>query len=511
MSPPKDAQRVEDIDSSPGAERALLRLSLSSNRETTSSSKDARPDEDAESSSDAEHPPLRLSLSGTPDDAEVPSAPSFLPTRDAPWIEDDQRDMLKLRLDKLLEDDEALISLSMYLEKRAEERLRDAHMHKDWDTTTMKNLIKGKDTARALLHRIPRKLLRSLVMGTIGWQTNLSHNNDLELRYEHADALDKPGTYVATIGISGRRGKGLSGDQYLALSERIDDYIEAYSLLKTNPDDNLLPQQAKDKIRKARRIDRFYSTFDHSKEENRYRLAYVDNEVRAGKMRHLSRIFKEFHLRAEDKTRPLIQTISYVGCATRSMKDRSANHMPTKKYKGSNYTWWLTMSCIRDMNMAPEVTVVAAVQTWEPDQLPMSEILVSILGRTEVEVWGYNCTAPGSTTEESANEPMDWDAEALEATAEEGKLTKELDRSIEEKVKKSKNELLAALADASAQQSLEFDKDSVEEQIRLNNECIKALDQVNEYVENCLNFLQFLDNYEGNDEGGVEGGAEDGA
>ncbi|KAI0896310.1 hypothetical protein F4806DRAFT_502582 [Annulohypoxylon nitens] len=337
-------------------------LPNSGNRETMSSSKDARRDEDVESLSDAEHPPPRLSLSGNPDDVEVPSAPSFLPTRDAPWMEDDQRDMLKL-----LEDNEALISLSMYLEKKAQETLRDAHMHKDWDTTTMMNLIKGKDTARALLRRIPRKLLRSLVMGTIGWQTNLPHNNDLELRYEHADVLDKPGAYVATIGISGRRGKGLSGDQYLVLSERIDDYIEAYSLLKTNPDANLLPQQAKDKIRKARLIDRFYSTFDHSKEENRYRLAYVDNEVRAKKMRHLSSIFKEFYLRAEDKTRPLIQTINYVGCATRSMKDRSANNMPTKKYKNSNYTWWLTMSCIRDMEMEPEVTVVAAVQTWEPD------------------------------------------------------------------------------------------------------------------------------------------------
>ncbi|KAI1090796.1 hypothetical protein F5B19DRAFT_494069 [Rostrohypoxylon terebratum] len=491
--------------SDPPTSHKLEKMSLPEN--------DASSIDEGASSPDRERPPLlRINLSSTPDDVDVPKAPGFLPTRDVPWINENQRDMLKL-----LENKEALVSLALYLEKKAENSLKDGCSQKYWDIDTMKNILKGKDDMRALLHSIPRELLRSIVMGTVGWQAKLPGDDPFALRHEHDDVLDQPGTYVMTMGLMGHRGRCLSGKQYLTLSQMIDDYLDAYSALKTNPDVSLLPQQTRDKIRGACRIDEYYADFDH----DCGKLAFVQDEARESDMRHLSRIYREFYERAEDKDRPLVQTINYVGSATRSMKECSANHLPNRKFANSNHCWWLTMSCIKAMGQSPDVVVVAGVRTWEPEQLPISQILVTILGRNEVEAWGFNCMAPDTAIEKSANEPNDRAFETLEAMAEKNNMNEELDKSLsmlervskivtdtsqaEDKVEKTRHDLLAMLPNNSVQQNVEFDKNTVEEQIRLNNEYIKLLDEANEDVKAVLDLFEYFDDDEDDEDDGKEG------
>ncbi|KAI1464380.1 uncharacterized protein F4812DRAFT_443171 [Daldinia caldariorum] len=168
----------------------------------------------------------QLSL-GTPplDPVDVPLYPEFKVTADVPWIDEDQRKMLVL-LEK-----GPLGLVGELLERHAEQSSAKG----DWDAKTTRKMLKEKDMMKALLHSVPRILLRGFVMGILGWQANLPKDHPLALPWP-IWRLDGPGTYISTMGISGRNGKGPSANEYKKLVEMIESYIQAFRIQESIPE-----------------------------------------------------------------------------------------------------------------------------------------------------------------------------------------------------------------------------------------------------------------------------------
>ncbi|KAI0199129.1 hypothetical protein F4808DRAFT_471819 [Astrocystis sublimbata] len=132
-------------------------------------------------------------------------------------------------------------------------------------------------------------------------------------------------------------------------------------------------------------------------------------------LKDLVKVFRSFHASTVplDPDAHLVQRMAYVGCATKDISDRSSQHHQYSQYDGSNCTWWLTMSCLKDMQLNPQIHVAHAIRTWEPEQLPMSEILVTTLVHSMVDERGFNCWPPGGTKDN--NPGRCWDGDIIDA------------------------------------------------------------------------------------------------
>ncbi|KAJ2981981.1 hypothetical protein NUW58_g6547 [Xylaria curta] len=310
----------------------------------------------------------------------LPQYPDFHPTVHVPCISDSQREMLRLLHDR------PIVFLFYMIEKRAESALRPFQNQDPWiGPTIAAKLLKNKDALAMLLHSIPRAHMRAIVMGTIGWQTWSGHQPPVML-HSNPYKNNGPGTYIATICIDQRRGKGLSGNEYNTLAQMLEDYLQAYQASKLANQHR--PQSAQDLLKWARGID----------------LIYASKRAKSGQTAsiHASTV-------ALDPNIHLAQGMSYVGCASRDITSRSSAHKQDSHFESSNYTWWLTMSCLVEMGLSPVVRVNHAIRTWEPDQLPISEILVTILSHSMVEERGFNAWPPGSMPDPGTLH--DWDTD----------------------------------------------------------------------------------------------------
>ncbi|KAI1772024.1 hypothetical protein F4818DRAFT_427394 [Hypoxylon cercidicola] len=445
--------------------------------------------------------PLNLAPQ-TPAAVNIPTYPEFAPAEDVPWIEEEQREMLRL-LDR-----EPLVSLSRFLQRKAKESVLPASA---WRPATMRKLLIDEDKAELLLHSVPKILLRGLAMGILGWQARLHPPHPLAISQPiYAD--DGPGTYVATMGILGRDGRGPSANEWVTVCEKIEAYIEASEVLDRTP-----PAQRTAAMNKlvldARRIDRIYAHSDSGS-----RLAFVGHIKSASnetdKWRVLIRTLRGFRDKAPDPDKPLLQTPSYVGCARDSIVHRSSSHCPQKGYQKGNEGWWLTMSCLMDMGLVPDVHIVHAVRIWEPDQLPMSEVLMTVVARSELGSWGFNFMVPGSTTavkvpnpardvmgvwfhrhylEEQLRESREGLDRAIRAVTEIPKLITEIRELQWETLS-----LTQRVAEAEAELTV-FDEDYIENEVRLNREAIESMEMINDDLEDCLRLFDALQ-VEGEDE-----------
>ncbi|KAI4869743.1 hypothetical protein F4820DRAFT_405859 [Hypoxylon rubiginosum] len=422
---------------------------------------------------------------------EIPCYPDFAPTDDVPWIEEDQRQMLRLV------EREPVVSLSIFLHEMAEDRIRPRPGGQgSWDSHTMRKLVIEKSMADLLLHSVPKILLGGLIMGISGWQARLPAAHPLALPHPIYKS-DGPGTYIVSMGVQGRNGRGPS--------DKMDAYLDAYEVLENSVPEHRTPAECK-LVQDAQRIDLFYA----EKFENNGKPAFLekDAETRTRKMRCLINMFRGFRTKAPNPDKPLLQTPSYVGCATESICGQSSGHLPSNEFQGSDYAWWLTMSCLRDMGLAPDVQVLHAVRTWEPEHLPISEILMTVLGRTEVENWGFNCRAPGSTKHNPA-EPHDWDEDVMDVWIHRDYLQDQLresqeglDRAIramteipklESEVQSLQWETMALLGQEAANAPTTFEEEEeVRNEIRLNQEAIDELDRINADLDLCLSLFDAL-------------------
>lgn len=190
----------------------------------------------------------------------------------------------------------------------------------------------------------------------------------------------------------------------------MESYLAAYDANMVAPNQHTKPMH--DLLAWARRIDDRYP----QKKAKPGTIFFVPSTRALDKLRDMVKVFRSIHASTInlDPDTYLAQGMSYVGCAARDIDDRaSAHYQHSQSQHGANYTWWLTMSCIKDMGLSPMVRIVQAIRTWEPEQLPMSELLVTLLSHSMMEECGFNAWPPGTTLDNNSKY-HDWNGDVID-------------------------------------------------------------------------------------------------
>lgn len=333
----------------------------------------------------------------------LPSGPDYEPTHDVPLVTDTMKSFLATIDRGILSD------LSEAVIDAAKDRSRLAHEGVVAEKASTARLVEDEDsqhTMMMLVHSMPKHLIRAVVLGVTAVMRSVPFDVPGHLA-KHIYIVDGPGAYVVSIAVEGREGKWLTGKELRGLIKLLDKYRDA-AQLRANQHSQHTAEERK-LLAFARDVDRFYvnsSQIDGA--------SYISNGKSSEKLASFTHGLKSL-LRGAAEDVALCQAPNYVGCSTTSIKIRTASHTPKANWyinKG-NYVWWLTMSCMRMMNLEPEVFAVPAIRTWEYGQLPIAEILLTQLAGSLVEDRGYNIAQPGSTPD-SGNHDFTRDVEAAE-------------------------------------------------------------------------------------------------
>ncbi|KAK8050996.1 hypothetical protein PG993_002381 [Apiospora rasikravindrae] len=263
----------------------------------------------------------------------LPTGLDFEPTEGVPLADDAVRTKLQ-HMDKGCMGD-----LWYHLMNQAREKMILVEDGVFKDRSSMKRLLrndkKGHSVSRMLLYSIPKKLLSDVFLGKFSHQAKLPEDDPLSIDcgIYHRDG---PGAYVVTIAVEGRKGAWLTGAELQMQIEKIDLYLKA-------------DEEQTDMIEYTRRIDRYYC------KDGCVAPVYTAVDQARGKIEQFRRSLARLASLAKAET-PLVQAPCYVGCSSDATRKRNEKHFPDTNWtrnKG-NYTWWLTLSCMRDMVLEPE-------------------------------------------------------------------------------------------------------------------------------------------------------------
>ncbi|KAI3549617.1 hypothetical protein CSPX01_02268 [Colletotrichum filicis] len=219
-----------------------------------------------------------------------------------------------------------------------------------------------------LLHAIPRELLRSLIQGTLAFDT-------VNSRDASCYPAKGQGIYAIDVYIENRGGKFLGYDEITRVITELEDYIKAYRInLRT-----LHGQQAE--IAERMLLKKAYAFYD------------------------------AFGTSATDKTRLIsnsadfvhqIQGMQYVGCSgdlgTRVPVYAANNALGGKRTldpTSINTPLILLLSAIKASGLVPKTVSRVILKTWEPRLLPIAERLVISLARSNYLQDGLNVAEGG--------------------------------------------------------------------------------------------------------------------
>ncbi|XXH03225.1 hypothetical protein Hte_009623 [Hypoxylon texense] len=220
-----------------------------------------------------------------------------------------------------------------------------------------------------LLHSIPKDLLRSLILGTVAFEAQR-----LAPRLPCYNA-EGPGAYAATMAIEGR-----------------NDAFKAWKIHRGNP------QSASHKILRdfAEDVDNQYGKRDANKPNE---LRFI-RESSVWKVEALIQsLERRCHtsISGSDMTRQVASPL-YVGCS-KNIVTRAPAYQPRNGLKNANKLWGLVCCLLNSMGKPPSVNVVPIIRTWNRTDLPLAEVLVTMLGNSLVCQDGFNGHGPGTATD----------------------------------------------------------------------------------------------------------------
>ncbi|RYP77419.1 hypothetical protein DL771_001214 [Monosporascus sp. 5C6A] len=316
---------------------------------------------------------------------DLPSGPGFEPTANVPIVTREMRDMLEVG------DRSYLRNLFIILIERAQANNAE-RVHPD-----MRNLIKDDDSKYKiveLVHSIPKRLIKGMVLGITALQHNLPGDHPLHVA-ERVYSLDGPGVYVASIAVAGRSGMGWTGAELGRIISDVEKYVEAWSSLDRLGDANPTTSVDKELADFAAQVD---VQLKASSATSTTRVMYISGGVQKDKVEAMLGTLKHMRAGLADDVESA-QLLSYYGCSSTSAHTRSEVHTPAKGWhqgKG-NQPYWLLMSVMKRIGIEPEVKPKTVIPTWEFGHLRLAEAVGTMLGLggSLVEEWGLNIQRPG--------------------------------------------------------------------------------------------------------------------
>ncbi|OTB09771.1 hypothetical protein K445DRAFT_28281 [Daldinia sp. EC12] len=227
-----------------------------------------------------------------------------------------------------------------------------------------------------LLHTIPRELLRSLILGTVAFDQLKPTGKPVHY------AADGPGAYVAAMAIEGRNGKWLSRDEIRELIHK----------LLNDPEHAELDAFTRD-------IDTQYGGRDSEKPNG---MRFISDNDAATKVELFVKSLEKRCDPSLPGTDQVYQISSplYVGCS-KNMKDRAVEYQPNTGLKMADKLWGLVCCTLAYMGKHPTIVVVPVIRTWRRPDLPLAEILTTMLGSALATQDGFNAQIPGATIDRS--------------------------------------------------------------------------------------------------------------
>ncbi|RYP56175.1 hypothetical protein DL769_009959 [Monosporascus sp. CRB-8-3] len=251
----------------------------------------------------------------------------------------------------------------------------------------------------ALFHTINRKTLRSLVLGFLA----VDLHREGAKNWENVYAPNGSGTYVIAVSIKDRDGMFLNRWENKELAVRVDRYARACAVWAKIKDSygqqsQVEPQEA-DLLRQAMEIDnellvkknQEWSQGDRFKEPKCWSGRGGTANAEA-----LVQMLARRRDRAFDAGVFQAQSPVYVGCAHQVKKRMLAHDPDLGSLAGSSSMLKLSLACIRSMSLRPLVTSIPLVMVWEEDQIPLAEILVTVLAQSLISLHGFNIVQPGT-------------------------------------------------------------------------------------------------------------------
>ncbi|KAK8091682.1 hypothetical protein PG997_002043 [Apiospora hydei] len=211
-----------------------------------------------------------------------------------------------------------------------------------------------------LLHCIPRALMRSIIAGTVAYDS-INQSTPSPAVY----SADGAGTYVAGVAIQGRNGKFLNYHELLGLAAAMEDYCKSYARQKSRwiADDRAL-----------RAVELFAQSL-------RDRLAAIDHDG-------LSKTI--FHIQS-----PLM--VGYGNSLRDCMPCNTGSDGSNLRFTA--YTWGLMLCCIQArLQLTPQAVVQPVVHVLQNGDLAVSEVLVTALASSYCFQDGVNVVGAGATS-----------------------------------------------------------------------------------------------------------------
>ena len=257
----------------------------------------------------------------------------------------------------------------------------------------------GANEYATLLHTIPTGLRDSLIQGTLAYDYVKGkdvHGKELEERGKF------PGIYAVGIAIEGRDGAFINLDECNKVADILENYASAYEHLSAAQHEHSpLPADAQQVIDAAFDLD---LACGYARGPM---LHYLDEFGQVANKEHLKQLAKCFRRRHRalqtlgcDATVNMHQSPLYVGCTTRPMAERLAQHhyesiMATVP-STSNLFLSLTLGALRYIGLNPYTVEVPIMPIWVKAHLPMGERLVTLLASSLVTQAGLNGVEAGS-------------------------------------------------------------------------------------------------------------------
>ncbi|KAI2784201.1 hypothetical protein F4815DRAFT_491281 [Daldinia loculata] len=254
---------------------------------------------------------------------------------------------------------------------------------------------------RVLFHTIHRKVLRSLLLGTLPYDL---HDRDLP-NWEYVYDSRGAGAYLIGISIDERHGAFLTREEIEVVIGHMQDYktgCEAWKKIKDSYDQDGLTDEEESCLRKALAIDNTVlpeeQEWDSEEQEE-----YVAPKCMAGRKgtSNIEALIEMLGRRANpdfDGDVPQLSSPVYIGCGM-GVPKRMIQHDPDfNSLETSSHVLRLLISCIRYSGLKVLVHGVPVVMVWDESQISLAEVLVTVLAQSLISLNGLNVIQPGTNT-----------------------------------------------------------------------------------------------------------------
>ncbi|KAL2060763.1 hypothetical protein VTL71DRAFT_9405 [Oculimacula yallundae] len=242
--------------------------------------------------------------------------------------------------------------------------------------------IGGPRHAAALLHTIGKPVIRSIIKNTLAY--DITHNTD-SINDFLLPADNCAGAYVATIRVKEGpdKGKCLSKQQWKQVIGQVKDYLEI------DPSPEQIDKAHSIEMRVCRRLHNDAMVRSLIELGNR-EFFYKGIDIYWNML--WKRLGPEGRQHMEERQ---IQAPFYVGCSNQ-LGIRIQAYDTVEHLDGVAKLWKLLLSITNVLEYSIEPVLVPIIRIWQQDQLPIAEIMLTMLASSLTIDGGLNCVHPGT-------------------------------------------------------------------------------------------------------------------